>query len=198
MRESIRARMISIAPWRDDLSWQASAVQGAIALAIGLYFLFATTHAVGTLAQIVGGFVAAISLIHLAQAVWDPAGLAARPSGILRRIVGVAVGSALLFSPWIDAISSQDARLIATGVLILSGVITIIGAFTDSRLREIRWGSSLSGLLEIVVGIVFFIVTDYDRPLMNVLGVLMIVAGLTLIGRAILTSGVLKSDVNDG
>jgi uncharacterized membrane protein HdeD (DUF308 family) len=184
--EQSRSRFLAIAPWREDVSSTVVAVQGSAAAALGLYFLFATTHAVGTLSQIVGAYLAIIGILHLGLAAWNPLNRVARPSAMLRRTIGLIAGSVAFFSPWISWVSPQDARLIVAGVLVLSGVIAIAGAQTDRRLRVTRWASSLSGLVEIGIGVGFYVVTDSERPLMNWLGVIMIVAGAVLIGRAIL------------
>lgn len=197
IRDRVYTQLLNVAPWRDDVSWKVSAIQGAIALAIGMYLLFASAHAVGTLSQIVGAYLVGVSVLHLTTAVRDPASPAARPAGLLRRAVGLFGGAAALLYPWIDFLSAGDARIIVTAVLTISGAITIVGAFTDRRLAEIRWGTSLGGVLEIVIGVMFFIVTDYDRPLLNLLGATMLVAGLILLGRAIWVSGILSSVLHD-
>lgn len=197
VRERVRERLLSVAPWREDVPWYFSAIQGAVALILGIYFLFATAHAVGTLSQIVGAYIAGVSLLAIFAAVKDPGGRVARPSVLLRRAIGLIGGAVVVLYPWIDVLSAQDARLIITGVLITTGVITIIGGFTDRVLRDIRWGTGLGGIVEIAIGIVFFIITDSDRPLMNVLGMTMIVAGLALIARAIWVSGILMQESVD-
>ena len=197
IRDRVYTQLLNVAPWRDDVSWKVSAIQGAIALAIGVYLLFASAHAVGTLSQIVGAYLVGVSVLHLATAVRDPAGPAARPAGLLRRTVGLFGGAAAVLYPWIGAVSAGDARIIVTAVLIISGAITIIGAFTDRRLAEIRWGTGLGGVVEIAIGAMFFIVTDYDRPLLNLLGITMLVAGLILVSRAVWVSGILSSFLDD-
>jgi uncharacterized membrane protein HdeD (DUF308 family) len=197
VRKRVRERLMSVAPWRADVPWQISAVQGVLALGLGVYFLFASGHAAGTLSQIVGAYIAGVSLLQIIAAVRDPGGLAARPSGLLRRVIGLLGGAAAMLYPWIDWLSAQDARLIVTAILIASGIITIAGAFSDRRLTEIRWGTSLGGVVEIVIGAVFFIITDYDRPLMNLMGITLLVAGLALATRAVWVSGFLKSMTRD-
>jgi uncharacterized membrane protein HdeD (DUF308 family) len=197
VRERAQKRLLSIAPWRDDLPWKVGAAQGLVALGLGTYLIFASAHAVGTLAQIVGAYIAGVSLLHVIAAVRDPGGLAARPSGLLRRTVGLLGGSAAMLHPWIDLFSAQDARLIVTGVLIFSGIITIVGVFTDHRLTEIRWGTSIGGVVEIVVGAMFFIVTDYERPLLNLMGITVVVAGIAVAARALWVSGILRSTTHD-
>jgi uncharacterized membrane protein HdeD (DUF308 family) len=194
MGEVRRSRLREFAPWRDDVSWQLNGLQGAAGVLIGLYLLFATTQATGTLAQIIGAYIAGVSIMHLAQAVWDPSGFAARPTGLLRRAVGLIGGALVLVFPWLDFLSTSDARWIISGVLVLGGVISIAGAFSDSRLRVVRWGNSLSGLVEIALGVVFFFVTDPDRPLLSWFGVAMLVAGVVLLGRAVLRSGVIDGN----
>lgn len=194
MGEKRGSRLRELSPWRDDVSWQINGLQGAAGVVIGFYLLFATAQANGILAQIIGGYIAGVSIVHLAQAVWNPSGLAARPSGLLRRAIGLIGGAIVLFFPWIDFISNTDARWIVSGVLLVGGVITIAGAFPDSRLRTVRWGNGISGLVEIVLGVVFFVVTDFDRPLLNWLGIVMLLAGVVLLGRALIRSGVVDGN----
>ncbi len=194
MGQKLSTRLYELAPWRDDVSWQFNGVQGVVALGIGVYLFFATTHAVGTLVQIVGAYIAGMAIMHLGLAIWDPSGLSARPTGLLRRAISLIAGAAALLFPWLGFLSTSDARFIITAALVISGVIAIVGALTDRRLREVRWGSSLSGVVEIAIGVVFFVVTDSERPLLNWLGVALLVAGLILIGRALLRSGVLDGN----
>lgn len=193
IRDRVYTQLLNVAPWRDDVSWKVSTIQVAIALGIGVYLLFASAHAIGTLSQIVGAYLMGVSVLHLTTAVRDPASPAGRPSGLLRRAVGLFGGAAAVLYPWIGVLSASDARIIVTAVLVISGAITIIGALTDRRLAEIRWGIGLGGVVEIAIGVMFFIVTDYDRPLLNLMGITMILTGLILVGRSVWVSGILES-----
>jgi uncharacterized membrane protein HdeD (DUF308 family) len=172
------------APWRAGVSPLVVAVQGAIALGVGLYLLIATGHAAGTITQIVGAYLAVVSALPLMAALRDPADVAGRPTALLRRLVGLVGGMLAFLSPWLAFLSLQNARLILAGAFILGGLIAIYGALTDARLTETRWGVSLSGLVEIGIGVVFYIATDPDRPLLSLLGVLLILAAGALVARA--------------
>ncbi len=162
----------------------AVAIQAAVATALGFYLLFATEHASATITQIVGAYLAGVSVLHLGAAVWQPSELSARPTMLLRRVIGLIAGVTAFLSPWLGFVSSGDGRVIIAGALVLSGLIGIYGASTDSRLVEIRWGSALYAIVEIGLGAAFYVATDPQRSLLVVLGAALLVAGIVLAGRA--------------
>jgi uncharacterized membrane protein HdeD (DUF308 family) len=172
------------APWRPEATASAVAIQGAAALAIGIYLLFATEHASTTITQIVGAYLAGISVLHIGVAIRRPTDIAARPTTLLRRLIGVIAGVIAFLSPWLGFISSENARVMLSGALVLSGLIGVYGALTDSRLAEIRWGTALAAMVEIVLGAAFYIATDPDRSLLGFLGTVLITAGIVLAARA--------------
>jgi uncharacterized membrane protein HdeD (DUF308 family) len=181
---TLRQYLEPYAPWRAGVSPLVIAVQGAIALGVGLYLLIATGHAAGTITQIVGAYLAVVSAVPLIAVLRDPADVAGRPTALLRRLIGLVGGSLALLSPWLGLLSLQNARLALAGAFVLGGLIAIYGAFTDPQFREIRWGVSLSGLVDFAIGVVFYIATDPDRPLLSLLGVLLILAAGALVARA--------------
>jgi uncharacterized membrane protein HdeD (DUF308 family) len=172
------------APWRSEATAIAVAIQAAVALAIGVYLLFATQHASTTITQIVGGYLAGISVLHLGVAIRRPSDIAARPTALLRRLIGLVAGVIAVLSPWLGFVSSENARAILAGALVLGGLIGTYGAFTDARLAEIRWGSALAASTEIALGVVFYIATDPQRSLLGLLGAILIIAGAVLAARA--------------
>jgi uncharacterized membrane protein HdeD (DUF308 family) len=172
------------APWRPEATAIAVAIQGAIALVLGVYLLFATEHASTTITQIVGAYLAGISMLHLGVAIRRPSENAARPTTLLRRLIGLVAGVTAFLSPWLEFVSAGNGRVILAGALVVSGLIGIYGAFTDAQLAEIRWGTALAAGVEIVLGVVFYIATDPDRSLLALLGTVLIVAGGVLAVRA--------------
>jgi uncharacterized membrane protein HdeD (DUF308 family) len=172
------------APWRPEATAIAVAIQGAAALVLGVYLLFATEHASTTITQIVGAYLAGVSVLHLGVAIRRPSDIAARPTTLLRRVIGLVGGVIAFLSPWLDFVSTGDGRIILAGALVLSGLIGLYGAFTDARLAEIRWGTALAAGVEIVLGVVFYIATDPGRSLLGLLGAILIIAGIVLAVRA--------------
>jgi uncharacterized membrane protein HdeD (DUF308 family) len=172
------------APWRSEATAIAVAIQAAVALAIGVYLLFATQHASTTITQIVGAYLAGISVLHLGIAIRRPSDIGARPTALLRRLIGLVAGVIAVLSPWLGFVAPGNARVILAGALVLGGLIGIFGAFTDARLADIRWGTALAASTEVALGVAFYIATDPQRSLLGLLGTILIIAGAALAARA--------------
>jgi uncharacterized membrane protein HdeD (DUF308 family) len=172
------------APWRSEATAIAVAIQAAVALTIGIYLLFATQHASTTITQIVGAYLAGISVLHLGIAIRRPSDIGARPTALLRRLIGLVAGVIAVLSPWLGFVSPGNARVILAGALVLGGLSGIFGAFTDARLADIRWGTALAASTEVALGVAFYIATDPQRSLLGLLGTILIIAGAALAARA--------------
>ena len=183
------------APWDSRTSWTIVLVEGIVAALMGLVFIFSPLGGSSTTLQLVGLILLAGSLVTLFQLwrhTYDPELelLAAFRSGS-----GVTVGSVVIVATFLtevtDAVVASLAVVVGIGFVVF-GLVGIAGSLVRRRVDAplplaalvMNAVLALAGLLLLFAGAAG---SDAVDGLFNLLGVLLIAAGLSLCGYAYMT-----------
>ena len=183
------------APWSPRTSWTIVLVEGIVAALMGLVFIFSPLGGSSTTLQLVGLILLAGSLVTLFQLwrhTYDPELelLAAFRSGS-----GVTVGSVVIVATFLtevtDTVVASLAVVVGIGFVVF-GLVGIAGSLVRRRVDAplplaalvMNAVLALAGLLLLFAGAAG---SDAVDGLFNLLGVLLIAAGLSLCGYAYMT-----------
>lgn len=171
------------APWRKDIPWQLLAVEGAVALGIGIYVLVATDSATDIIRQLIAVVLLVQAFLHTSAGFRNRDAPAA-PFHILRGGVGMTVGLIVLLEKFSDYLNVEAARFILGLGLIAYGAIGIAGIWVDREERGLRLGGLAAGAINIVLGLMFVFSDSAKTSWIRGLGIVVLVAGIVLLGFA--------------
>jgi uncharacterized membrane protein HdeD (DUF308 family) len=181
MQDVARDMARQTAPWREGQSWWVVAIEGIIALTIGIYivadaagagdtirFLIALVLLVVSLEQIVAGFRSRL--------------LPSAPWSTLRGGIGATAAVLTLLSAWSDDVGPIAARqMLAIGLLAygILGIVELI--FVQGPVREKIW-AIIADALTIVLGILLLTADADDTGGVQLIGAAAILGGIALLG----------------
>jgi uncharacterized membrane protein HdeD (DUF308 family) len=180
------------APWNPNTSWTIVLVEGIVAAIVGLLFIFKPLGGSSTTLQIVGLILLGGALITIFQ-LWrhhlrpEIEQLAAFRAGS-GLTVGLVVGVAPVFASLTDAVVASLSVVIGVGFFVF-GITGIAGSFVRQRMDVplplftlvANAVMALAGLILVFAGAGGASSVD---TIFNLLGVLLIAAGLALAGWA--------------
>lgn len=157
--KSATAQLSRAAPWRSDIDWYWVAAEGAIAAAIGAYFLLAPDAANSTIRLLL----AIILLLSSALDIFTGfrnyrlriVHVPMTPFLLVRGGFGIAVAGMFLIGDWQEYFdSSEEARLLlGIGFLLYAG-IGLVGNLASLLTGGLRWMSVGSNIVFALFGIV--------------------------------------------
>ncbi len=178
------------APWSPRTSWMIVLVEGVVAAIVGLLFIFKPLGGSSTTLQIVGFILLGGSLITSFQ-LWrhqlrpDLEQLASfrAGSGVT---VGLVVIVATFFTPVTDAVTATLAVVVGMGFFIF-GITGIIGSFVRRQMEApLPLASLIANAVLALAGAVLVFAgaagSSAVDGIFNLLGVLLVAAGLALAG----------------
>lgn len=173
-------------PWRRDISWFAVAIQAALAIAIGAYFLIAPDSANSTIRFLLAALLIVGSVLDIKtglNAFAAGGGHPGTPFLLVRGGAGITMGICYFAATRYNFVSESDARYVLGFGMIAFALIGFI-AFTMSALSgQIYWAQALANLLFLLLGGVLIYnrrqgVTDSSA--VEYLGIAAIIGGLCL------------------
>lgn len=176
------------APWRKDVPWYLVGIEGAIALGIGLYFVFDSDAAQSTIRRLIALVLVVISLFDI----WN--GFAGNRDAIRRdpmapfRLVrggaGLAVGLLAVFATRWQWMTEEHIREVLGYGLLAYGAVGIIGILASWSSSHVSMSSVAGNILSLALGVVL-IYNDQERvtgsDATRYLGYAAIVAGVVLL-----------------
>jgi uncharacterized membrane protein HdeD (DUF308 family) len=145
-------------PWRKDLPWYWVGLQGAIALAIGIYFVATPDAASSTIRALLAILLIVSSVSDILNGFRDYANkledLPMTPYFLVRGGAGVAVGLLFFLSARSDYLTETDARYILGYGLIAYAAIGLVGAIMAMVKGQMHWMAVATNLLYLLLGAV--------------------------------------------
>lgn len=183
------------APWKKGLGWPVLAIEGAVALGIGIYVLAAPESSKDIIRQLIAVVLLIQALLHTLAGFRNRETPAA-PFHILRGGIGMTVGVIVLLENVSDYLDADAARLILGLGLIAYGGVGIAGIWVERENRGLRLGGLALGIVNIVLGLMFVFSNGSGKDSwLRALGIIAVVAGIVLLAYAFM---VYKSQANGG
>jgi uncharacterized membrane protein HdeD (DUF308 family) len=145
-------------PWRKDLPWYVVGLQGAIALAIGIYFVAAPDSANSTIRLLLAALLVFTSVLDILTGIrnfQNP--LEQRPMTpylLVRGGAGVSIGLMYFLSARSDYIAESDARYILGYGLLAYAIIGLVGVIMSMIKGQMHWMAAATNLLYLFIGAV--------------------------------------------
>jgi uncharacterized membrane protein HdeD (DUF308 family) len=163
------------APFTAAVKWSSLALRGLLALVIGILVLVWPGIAVDVVVLLFGVFIAIASVLTLVSALRSPAG-----SGVLYlllAVLGIIVALLAVFRP--SFIAAVLVEIIAI-LMLITGIFDLTIAATHPEFVDHRWLLAASGLLSVVLAVIFIIFPLLGAMVLVAvyLGVFMIIFGL--------------------
>lgn len=172
------------APWRKGLGWPILAIEGAVALGIGIYILVATDDARDIIRQLIAVVLLIQAFLHT-MAGFRNRELPVAPFHVLRGGIGMTVGVIVLLENFSDYLNVDAARFILGLGLIAYGGIGIVTIWVERGDRGLRLGGLAAGIVNIVLGLMFvFSDSEGKDSWLRALGGIALVGGIILLGYA--------------
>jgi uncharacterized membrane protein HdeD (DUF308 family) len=171
------------APWRKGLGWPVLAIEGAVALGIGIYILVATDDARDIIRQLIAVVLLIQAFLHT-MAGFRNRQLPAAPFHVLRGGIGMTVGVIVLLENFSDYLNVDAARFILGLGLIAYGAIGIVTIWVEREDRGLRLGGLAVGIVNIVLGLMFVFSDSAKDSWLRALGGIALVGGIILLGYA--------------
>jgi len=191
---SAKSLAVQNAPWRKGLGWQVLAVEGAVALGIGIYVLVSTDSARDIIRQLIAAVLFVQALLHTLAGFRNREAPVA-PFHILRGGIGMTVGVIVLLENVSDYLNADASRLILGLGLIAYGAVGIAGIWAEREDRGLRLGGLALGIVNIALGLMFVFSDGAKDSWLRALGIIAIVAGIVLLAYAFM---VYKSQASGG
>ena len=172
-------------PWRSGQSWLVVAIEGVVALLIGLYTILQPDMATGIIRQLI----AVVLLVASAGQIVDGFRFRASPLApwaALRGGVGATAALLVLLSLLSTFIPGEGARQILAVGLLAYGAIGIVAAVASRDERALRWGSLIGDAMVIVVGLLLLTREAGDTSSTRFIGWALIIGGVALLAFAYL------------
>ena len=183
MSDKAKSLATQSAPWRKDVPWQLLAVEGAVALGIGIYVLAATDSATDIIRQLIAVVLFVQAFLHTGAGFKNRDAPVA-PFHILRGGVGMTVGVIVLLENFSDYLNADAARFILGLGLVAYGAIGIVGLWVEREERGLRIGGLAAGAINIVLGLMFVFSDSAKTGWVRGLGIIVLIAGIVLLGFA--------------
>lgn len=171
------------APWRKGVPWQLLAVEGAVALGIGIYVLVVTNSATDIIRQLIAVVLLVQALLH-ASAGFKNRDAPGAPFHVLRGGIGMTVGVIVLLENFSDYLNIEAARFILGLGLIAYGAIGIVAIWVDREERGLKFGALAASAVNIVLGLMFVSSDSAKESWVRGLGLIVLVAGIIWLGFA--------------
>jgi uncharacterized membrane protein HdeD (DUF308 family) len=171
------------APWRKGLGWPILAIEGAVALGIGIYILVATDDARDIIRQLIAVVLLIQAFLHT-MAGFRNRELPVAPFHVLRGGIGMTVGVIVLLENFSDYLNVDAARFILGLGLIAYGAIGIVTIWVEREDRGLRLGGLAVGIVNIVLGLMFVFSDSAKDSWLRALGGIALVGGIILLGYA--------------
>jgi uncharacterized membrane protein HdeD (DUF308 family) len=153
LRQSAQEVAADAAPWRRGVPWYLIAIEAAVALAIGVYFITDPDAAQSTIRQLIAIVLVVISFLDIWSGfstyrdplIRDPM----TPFRLVRGGAGMTIGLLALFATrwgWLTEANIREVLgygLIAYGAI---GVLGILASWSNSRVRWATIGGNILGL----------------------------------------------------
>lgn len=182
------------APWRKDLGWPVLAIEGVVALGIGIYVLASTDSARDIIRQLIAAVLLVQALLHT-LAGFRNREAPVSPFHILRGGIGMTVGVIVLLENVSDYLTADASRLILGLGLVAYGAIGIVGIWVEREDRGLRLGGLALGIVNIALGLMFVFSNGGKDSWLRALGIISVVAGIVLLAYAFM---VYKSQASGG
>lgn len=187
-RSSAHDIAAEVAPWRKGIPWYLVVIEGVIALAIGLYFVFDTDAAQSTIRRLIALALIVISAVDI----WN--GFAANrdpvrrdpmtPFRLVRGGIGVTVGIIAVSATRWGWMTEEHIREALGFGLLAYGLIGIIGILASWSTRQISAANLAGDIFSLALGIVL-IYNDQEQvsgaDATRYLGYAAIVGGVVLL-----------------
>ena len=171
------------APWRKGMAWPVLAIEGAVALGIGVYILVATDDARDIIRQLIAVVLLIQAFLHTVAGFRNRE-LPVAPFHVLRGGVGMTVGVIVLLENFSDYLNVDAARFILGLGLIAYGAIGIVTIWFERGDRGLRLGGLAVGIVNIVLGLMFVFSDSAKESWLKALGGIALVGGIILLGYA--------------
>jgi uncharacterized membrane protein HdeD (DUF308 family) len=168
------------APWRKGLGWPILAIEGAVALGIGIYILVATDEARDIIRQLIAVVLLIQAFLHT-MAGFRNRELPVAPFHVLRGGIGMTVGVIVLLENFSDYLNVDAARFILGLGLIAYGAIGIVTIWVEREDRGLRLGGLAVGIVNIVLGLMFVFSDSAKDSWLRALGGIALVGGIILL-----------------
>lgn len=175
-------------PWKRGVAWQAVALEAAIAIAIGAYFLIAPDSANSTIRFLLAALLIIASLIDIKAgfsqfySAPDQRNNGA-PFLLVRGGAGVTLGIFYFVVTRYDYMTESDARYVLGFGMVAYAIIGFIAMIMAMLKGQFHWPALLSNLLFLLVGGVLVYnrhQTVTDSTAVEYLGVAAIIGGICL------------------
>ncbi len=148
----------SLAPWNKDIPWYWVGLEGAVALGVGIYFIFAPDAANNTVRALLALILILASALDIITGFrnhsYDPASLPMTPYLLVRGGAGVALGVAFFLAARSDYLTSEDAIIALAYGYLAYAIIGIIGNVMSLLKGDMLWFSIVTNLLFLGIGAV--------------------------------------------
>lgn len=148
----------SMAPWNKDLPWYWVGIEGAVALGIGLYFIFAPDAASNTVRTLLALLLILASALDIITGFrnhsYDAANLPMTPYLLVRGGAGVALGLGFFLAARSDYLTSENALIALAYGYLAYAIIGIIGNVMSLLKGDMLWFSIVTNLLFLGIGAV--------------------------------------------
>lgn len=170
-------------PWSRGVAWWVVLVEGVIAFAIGLFFVFAPEQAGVLAVQFVGLYLLVVGALTVFRGLRGRGALG-RDLQIMSGTVGITVGLLTALPPLFWNLMGNTVAInaliyiLATG-LVLEGVIGVVAAIALSN-DGIRWAQVAAAVLFLLIGALLFYQVATQGNYTLWIGVAMLVGGAGL------------------
>jgi uncharacterized membrane protein HdeD (DUF308 family) len=147
------------APWSQDVPWYWIAIEGAIGVLLGLYFVFSSDAAASTVRYLVAAVLIGASAVDIlvgfrnarsTQPVLSPL----TPYWLVRGGAGLALGMMALLAEHSEDISDADARKLIGYGLLVWGLVGVVGNLDARFTAHAPWVGIIGNALALLVGAV--------------------------------------------
>ena len=167
-------------PWKEGQSWWIVAIEGIIALIIGIYIVANPAGASDILRVLIALVLLVVSLGQILEGFRSQSLNNARWA-TLRGGVGATVAALTLLSEWSAFIDPAGARQILAIGLLAYGILGIVSLIFTMRQTGLKVAMVISDVLTIVLGLLLLFADANDTSGTQLLGAAAIVGGVALL-----------------
>ena len=168
------------APWKEGQNWWVVAIEGIVALIIGLYIVVDPDRASDLIRVLIAVVLLVVSVGQIVDG-FRMRGLPSSPWGTLRGGVGATVALLTLLSGWSDFIAPAGARQMLAIGLLAYGIIGIVSLIFTFQSTGFKIAAVITDILTIVLGILLLIAEAGDTGSVRLLGAVAIIGGIAML-----------------